>query len=55
MNKLLTLLFSCLSLSAFADSQKLTGTIIGTELSVDYSTNKSSTTVNTREIGRAHV
>lgn len=49
MNKLLTLLFSCLSLSAFADSQKLMGTIIGTELSVDYSTNKSSTTVNTRD------
>lgn len=49
MNKLLTLLFSCLSLSAFAESQKLSGTVIGTELSVDYSTNRSSKTVNTRD------
>lgn len=32
-----------------AESHKLTGTIIGTELSVDYSTSKSSTTVNSRD------
>lgn len=33
----------------FAQSSKLSGTIIGTEYSVDYATNKKSTTVNTRE------
>lgn len=49
MYKLLTLLLSCFSLSALADSHKLTGTIIGTEQSVDYSTNKASSTVNTRD------
>lgn len=49
MKKLLSFLLSSLALSAWADSQKLTGTVIGTELSVDYSTNKSSTTVNSRD------
>ena len=49
MKKLLSFLLSTLALSAWADSQKLTGTVIGTELSVDYSTNKSSTTVNSRD------
>lgn len=37
-----------LSLSLHAESHLLTGAIIGTEISVDYSTNKQSTTVNTR-------
>ena len=32
------------------DGEKLTGTVIGTELSVDYSTGQQSTTVNTREM-----
>lgn len=49
MKKLLSFLLSTLALSAWANSQKLTGTVIGTELSVDYSTNKSSTTVNSRD------
>lgn len=37
-------------LLAVADDQKLTGTVIGTTESVDYSTSKKSTTVNTREM-----
>lgn len=49
MKKLLSFLLSTLVLSSWADSQKLTGTVIGTELSVDYSTSKSSTTVNSRD------
>lgn len=35
---------------AKADDQKLTGTVIGTTATVDYSTSKQSTTVNTREM-----
>ena len=35
--------------SAQGQDAKLSGTVIGTEKSVDYSTNKVSTTVNTRE------
>ena len=31
------------------EDTKLTGTVIGTQISVDYATNKASTTVNTRE------
>lgn len=47
MRKLLILLSLITSIS-LADTHKLTGTIIGTEVSFDYSTNKSSTTKNTR-------
>ena len=32
------------------DGEKLTGTVIGTEQSVDYSNGQQSTTVNTREM-----
>ena len=37
-------------LSMMADDGKLTGTVIGTAESVDYSTSQQSTTVNTREM-----
>ena len=43
--------FLCLQASAHAFSdEKLTGTIIGTELSVDYTTFEPSTTANTRDM-----
>ena len=44
---LLLLLLLCLPLSGLAEDALLTGTVIGTELSVDYSTGQASTTVNT--------
>lgn len=49
----LLLLFVLMVLSAstaYSDDQKLTGTVIGTTESVDYSTFNISTTVNTREM-----
>ena len=45
---ILTLLLGA-ALSCHADP-KLTGTVIGTEISVDYTTSQSSTTANTREM-----
>ena len=50
--KYLLLAFDIFFLAVFpaiAQDAKLTGSVIGTELSVDYATNTSSTTVNTRE------
>ncbi len=48
---ILLLLLMAPSLSAIADDgKKLTGTVIGTEISVDYTTLKESTTANTREM-----
>ena len=44
---LLLLILIWPSLHVMADDEKLTGTVIGTLLSVDYSTNMQSTTVNT--------
>lgn len=44
---ILFLLLGILSTSSILADEKLTGTIIGTELSYNYSTNSSSTTVNT--------
>ena len=44
---ILFLLLGFLSTSSILADEKLTGSIIGTELSYDYSTNSSSTTVNT--------
>ncbi len=49
MKSLLALLLFSVAFLCNAESKKLTGTVIGTELSVDYSTNMSSTTVNTRD------
>jgi len=50
MKRLIIFFFTIQTLfTVLADSHKLTGTIIGTELSVDYNTNKSTTTVNTKE------
>lgn len=48
MRKYLVLL-SLLTSFVYAEPNKLTGSIIGTETSFDYSSNKSSTTVNTRD------
>ncbi len=48
MNRYITLLLLVSMLSASAVPHKLTGTVIGTETSVDYSTGLPSTTVNTR-------
>ena len=47
-----TFIFSVCSTSAQAPTEdvRLTGTVIGTLNSVDYATNKASTTVNTREM-----
>lgn len=42
-------LLSLLTSFVYAEPNKLTGSIIGTETSFDYSANKSSTTVNTRD------
>ena len=46
----LSVLLSMPALFAVADDQKLSGTVIGTTETVDYSTSKQSTTVNTREM-----
>ena len=45
--KALLLLFLILPLCSLAEDDRLKGTVIGTELSVDYSTGQSSTSVNT--------
>ena len=47
LSMVLFLLMSSLSLNSFAQDKLLTGTVIGTRESVDYSTGKASTTVNT--------
>ena len=44
-NTILLLLFP--AMQVMADDEKLTGTVIGTPLSVDYSTNQQTTTINT--------
>ena len=44
---LLLMLLSSFSLNGFAEEMKLSGTVIGTAVSVDYATGDSSTTVNT--------
>lgn len=49
MKKSLYLLALCGIMPFCAQAEKLSGTVIGTEYSVDYSTGTSSTTVNTRE------
>ena len=46
----ITILICCLfATTAQGQDSKLTGTVIGTLKSIDYKTNKASTTVNTRE------
>lgn len=46
---IILLLFTFLTVNAAKNKELLTGRVIGTELSVDYSSGKSSTTVNTKE------
>jgi hypothetical protein len=49
-NILLTMVMLCAFGTIAAQNTKLTGTVIGTTTSIDYTTNKKSTTVNTREM-----
>jgi hypothetical protein len=50
MKRKLIIFLAALTTSAMAEDGMLTGTVIGTTETVDYSTSKKSTTVNTREM-----